>query len=387
MQQIYILRFCIGLFESSYFPGMQYIIGSWYRKDELAKRSSIFPMGYTLGTIFVGFLMAAIWRLDGVAGYRAWQWLFIINTAIALPVAVAGFFVLPDVPEISRAWFLSREESELARRRMALEGRADRGPYTRAKAWRIGTSWHLYLLSLAYVLYINGCSFGSQPAFSLWLKSQGYGVAAVNVYPTLTSLPTLVVTVVCAWASDTVLGGERWPPIVFSGLVNVVVSASMAAWSIPDTWKWASFFLIGLTPGISGMFFAWAHEICSEDNEERALVTATMNKMAYIMQAWLPLVIWQQVDAPRYPRGYITMVFFGLSLVVVALLTRALDRRDRARRRKRQAVIAAAASEAVGATAGGGLEEGRGFGVVLAQVAEPPVGLDRRQEAVVVEAG
>ncbi len=335
VRQIYMLRFCIGLAESGYYPGMQYIIGSWYRKDELAKRSCLIPVGYTIGTIFVGFLMAAIYRLDGVGGYRAWQWLFIINTAIALPVAIAGFFVLPDVPEISRVWYLSESELALARKRMELEGRANRGPYSRAKAVKILTSWHIYLLSLAYVLYLNSCLFGGQPAFSLWLKTLGYDVMAINVYPAIPSVITVGLTLVCAWTSDTVFSGERWPPIVFSGLVNIAVSGSLAVWDIPDALKWASFYLIGLTGGISGLFFAWAHEICSDDNEERALVTATMNKMGYIVQAWLPLIIWQQVDAPSYPRGYVTTAVLGGSLIIVTLVTRSLDHRERAMKARR----------------------------------------------------
>ena len=44
----------------------------------------------------------------------------------------------------------------------------------------------------------------------------------------------------------------------------------------------------------------WAHEICSDDNEERAIVTGSMNQMAYVVQIWLPLLIWQQIDAPMY---------------------------------------------------------------------------------------
>lgn len=33
---------------------------------------------------------------------------------------------------------------------------------------------------------------------------------------------------------------------------------------------------------------------------------ASMNTTAYVVQAWLPLLVWQQVDAPRYTKGYIT---------------------------------------------------------------------------------
>ena len=37
--------------------------------------------------------------------------LFIIDGVISLPIAIAGFFVLPDVPEISRAWYFSKTVS------------------------------------------------------------------------------------------------------------------------------------------------------------------------------------------------------------------------------------------------------------------------------------
>jgi MFS transporter, ACS family, pantothenate transporter len=78
-QQVYVLRFFIGLAESTFYPGMQYIIGSWYRRDELAKRSCIFHVSSAIGTMFSGYLMAAVYHLDGVQGWyvlpktRGWQ--------------------------------------------------------------------------------------------------------------------------------------------------------------------------------------------------------------------------------------------------------------------------------------------------------------------------
>jgi hypothetical protein len=38
--------------------------------------------------------------------------LFIIDGVISLPIAIAGFFILPDVPEISRAWYFSKAVRE-----------------------------------------------------------------------------------------------------------------------------------------------------------------------------------------------------------------------------------------------------------------------------------
>ncbi|KAI1182800.1 MFS general substrate transporter [Nemania serpens] len=326
--QIYVLRFFIGLAESGFYPGMQYIIGSWYRGDELAKRSCIFHSSGAIGSMFSGYLIAAVYRLEGTGGFHGWQWLFIVNTIISLPIAIAGFFLFPDVPEITKAWWLTKGDIAMANQRMALEGRAKRGKYTKAKFKKIFSSWHIYALVLLYIFFNNGTGYGSQPAFSLWLKSEGYDVTAVNTYPTIASAISVLFTFIYAWSSDTVFRGARWPPMVFAGTVNIVTNASLAVWDIPVRWKWGAYFLGLIGGGISGLTFAWAHEICGDDNEERAFVTASMNEMAYVVQAWLPLIIWQQVDSPRYHKGFITMVFIAAAMIATAFVIRFLHRRE-----------------------------------------------------------
>lgn len=36
------IQFFIGLAEASFYPAIQYVIGSWYKPDELAKRACLF---------------------------------------------------------------------------------------------------------------------------------------------------------------------------------------------------------------------------------------------------------------------------------------------------------------------------------------------------------
>ncbi len=38
----YLKRSCLGLAESTFYPAIQYVIGSWYKGEELAKRACIF---------------------------------------------------------------------------------------------------------------------------------------------------------------------------------------------------------------------------------------------------------------------------------------------------------------------------------------------------------
>ncbi|KAL8391954.1 hypothetical protein RB595_002242 [Gaeumannomyces hyphopodioides] len=335
--QIYVLRFFIGLAESAFYPGMQYVIGSWYRKDELAKRSCIFHASGNIGSMFSGYLMAGAYNLNGLTGFHGWQWLFIINTIVSLPIAIAGYFFFPDVPEITTAWWLTADEIAIAKKRMALEGRAERAPYTKAKFRKIFSSWHIYLLPLLYILFNNGVGFGGQPAFALWLKSEGHNIAAINSFPTIASALAVVFTLAYAWTSDSLFRGARWPAMVFAGCFDIMVFASLAVWNIPTGWKWFCYLFANISSGISGLTMSWAHEICSEDNEERALVIATMNEMAYVFQSWLPLLIWQQTDQPRYQKGFITMVFIAAGLVATALTIRHLHHKERAAKARARA--------------------------------------------------
>jgi ACS family pantothenate transporter-like MFS transporter len=114
--------------------------------------------------------------------------------------------------------------------------------------------------------------------------------------------------------------------------MNILCAAILAVWDVPDGLKWAAFILAGCGGGLSGLCMAWAHEICSDDNEERAIVVGSMNEMAYVLQAWLPLIVWQQVEAPRYHKGFVTVSFISGLLIVTALAVRWLHRREVYRR-------------------------------------------------------
>lgn len=56
-----------------------------------------------------------------------------------------------------------------------------------------------------------------------------------------------------------------------------------------------------------------------------------MNEMAYVLQAWLPLIVWQQVDAPQYRKGFITVSVLSLILILTTFAIRILWKRERLR--------------------------------------------------------
>jgi ACS family pantothenate transporter-like MFS transporter len=72
----------------------------------------------------------------------------------------------------------------------------------------------------------------------------------------------------------------------------------------------------------------WAHDICNDDKEVHAIVVASMNDMAYVLQAWLPLIVWQQVDAPQYHKGFITVSVLSFLLIVTAFVVNFLFKKE-----------------------------------------------------------
>lgn len=36
-----------------------------------------------------------------------------------------------------------------------------------------------------------------------------------------------------------------------------------------------------------------------------------MNTMVGVVSAWLPLIVWQQIEAPKYHKGFITAACMG----------------------------------------------------------------------------
>jgi len=122
--------------------------------------------------------------------------------------------------------------------------------------------------------------------------------------------------------------GRRWPPIVIGGIFNIICYSSLWAWNIPDGWKWACYVILGVGGSLAGIVMSWAHEICSDNNEERAIVTGSMNQMAYVFNIWLPLVVWQQTSAPQYRTGFITVFFVSIAMMALTGVTYYLQAKE-----------------------------------------------------------
>ncbi|KAF8206968.1 major facilitator superfamily domain-containing protein [Mycena galopus ATCC 62051] len=328
-QQMYLFRFMVGLFESAFFPCLLYLMGSWYTKTELAKRLAIFHLTGSVGTAMLGYLQAAIYNnLNGHAGLAGWRWLYIICGCMTVPCGLLLFFVLPDLPSNSKAWYLSDEEKAFALDRAIRNGKGQPTASSIPKGL-VADAWaDWYWFVLGYILYGESCA--ATAYFGIWLKAENFSVDARNVIPSCGALISVFCIFMWGFLSD--LTGSRFTWVFVPLAYGLIPNGILAVW--PPSVKLKEFaFLTGGVQLMTAVFYTWANEVCKSDNEERALVVSSMNGLQYAVAAWLPIVIFPQVEAPTFRRGFPGT--FGLviaALVVIVIIKIFADRDERRER-------------------------------------------------------
>ncbi|CDO71805.1 hypothetical protein BN946_scf184939.g29 [Trametes cinnabarina] len=342
-EMLVVIRFLVGLAESTFYPAIQYVIGSWYKGDELGKRACIFHTASALGPMFSGFLQTGAYNgLNGVHGLAGWKWLFIIDGIITVPIALLGFLIMPDLPSNTRpSLFYTQEQIDIGKKRMADIGRKPPAPFTRKKIIGFFTTWHIYTLVPLYILFNNGN--GPMNSMIFWLKSfnkpghQVYTVGQINTYPLGIQAVQVVTTLCYAWWSDIVRA--RWPPMIFAGTWSMITCVVLATTPLYEhiTRRWIFYYFTGVAGGLSGLILAWANELNGHDNEKRSFIVANCNMWAYVMQAWLPIVIFPQVEQPRVFKGNVATACINFAMMCFAMATYILSRRDQRKARKLRA--------------------------------------------------
>jgi ACS family pantothenate transporter-like MFS transporter len=149
---IYAIRFLVGICEASAYPGMMTLLGNWYTPQELGKRSVIFQQSSAAAQMFSGFLQAGIYNgMNGTAGLKGWRWLFIFDGIISIPIAIFGYWLIPDAPSNSRAFYLKDVDKQVAAQRMVRAGRAEPKGITWGKLKSVLTHWPIYVFVVPYV--------------------------------------------------------------------------------------------------------------------------------------------------------------------------------------------------------------------------------------------
>jgi D-galactonate transporter len=117
--EFYVLRALLGIAEAGFFPGIIFYLTLWFPSVYRARIIGFFMAAIPLSTVLGAPASGLLLGLDGIMGFKGWQWLFITEALPSLILAVVVFYFLTDRP--SDATWLQPEEREWLVRRLAAE--------------------------------------------------------------------------------------------------------------------------------------------------------------------------------------------------------------------------------------------------------------------------
>jgi MFS family permease len=157
----YVVRFLLGACEAGFFPGVILYLTWWYPASVRVRVVAVFLTAIPVAGLVGGPLSG--WILENVRGrgLQDWQWLFILEGAPCLLMALWVFRCLPDHPRDAR-WLpeVDRQKLDAALQKEALQRAATgHAANSAAKAFLHPLVWKLCLLYFCTMMGLYGLTF------------------------------------------------------------------------------------------------------------------------------------------------------------------------------------------------------------------------------------
>ncbi|KAF9482432.1 MFS general substrate transporter [Pholiota conissans] len=316
-------RFFLGFVEAAFFPGALFLLSKWYKRNELGLRTAILYCGNIISNAF-GALMASgiLSGMQGKLGHAAWRWLFFIEGALTIAVAVAAIFILPDFP-MTTTW-LTPQERALAVRRMEEDvGVGDEGQTEHGAGqglWMAVTDPWVWWFALMLTSQVVALSFNAYfPTLSATLGFNGTVTLLLCAPPFVFAA---IVTFVLSRHSDRT--GERFYHIVGSlgtGILGFVIAIS----TMNTAGRYIALFLMAQSYGGFVVMYAWMSNSFPRPPSKRAVALALMNAFSQLGNV-AGSYVWPSGWGPTYRNAYgICIATSGTAIVMCWVFRRHLQ--------------------------------------------------------------
>ncbi|MDR3100058.1 MAG: MFS transporter [Paraburkholderia sp.] len=223
----YVMRVLLGAAEAGLFPGVMLYLTYWFGQEDRARAIGYFLLGVCLANIVSGPLGGALLEMDGVLGFKGWQWMFMIEGVPAVLLAFVVWKKLPDGPE-SAPWLTPAQVQEVRRRLGTETGRHDAsGEHAFLGALRERQVWLAIFIYFCHQIAIYTVIFFLPGIIGTYGKLTPLQIGLLN------SLPWIAAAVGAAWLPKYASTAQRGRRLLFLGLVVMAAGLLLAALAGP----------------------------------------------------------------------------------------------------------------------------------------------------------
>jgi MFS family permease len=323
------VRFFIGFVEAAFLPGALLILSKWYTRRELTLRNAILFCGNLISNAFSSLVGAAVLgNMEGALGHRAWRWLYWIEGAATMAIAIAAIFILPDLPHNSRGF--TEEERSVAVWRMtedvgeADEDSAEQSPWT--GLIMAVKDLKIYVMMFTFTAYVIGLSFNA--FFPSLTRTLGFGYITTLLMSAPPWAFACLISLANAWHADKTQ--ERFWHIVgpiIGGLVGFIISMS----TLNTAARYVALFLQASSYAGFIVFYSWISSSFPRPPAKRAVAIAMINAFSQLGNICGSYVWNMKANGYRNSYGVVTAMF-GVTIagcyafrVILVRLNKRLD--------------------------------------------------------------
>jgi ACS family tartrate transporter-like MFS transporter len=146
--QLAITRTLLGIAEAGFFPCVILYLSYWFPERERARVVALFMVALPLATVIAAPVSGLIMDNISWLGMDGWRWVFILEGAPALILAVVTLFALVDTP--AKATWLTAEEKTWLDSTLQAEQAAKIQRHGHVSFWRSLAGGRVLALSLIY---------------------------------------------------------------------------------------------------------------------------------------------------------------------------------------------------------------------------------------------
>ena len=115
-RQMIAMRILLGIAMSGVYPGLTYLVSTWYTRKEQQLRFALLQSGEVTVLATGSIVNFGLNQLNGKSGLKGWQWMFVVQGTITAFLGIITFWWMVDFPENAHQSFkfLTKEEAQIA---------------------------------------------------------------------------------------------------------------------------------------------------------------------------------------------------------------------------------------------------------------------------------
>ena len=194
-----VMRFLLGVAEAGFFPGVILYLTYWFPARYRARIISRFMLAIPLALGVGAPVSTWIMHLDGLLGFKGWQWLFLIEGLPPLFLSFAVWYLLPNGPR--DAMWLTDEEKRWLEHELQSDRELVAVEKAESSVWRIFTNPVVWAFSFIY-FGSTTTNYGLSMFLPQIIKQQGFSTMQTGLIMSIPYVAGCIGMLVIGYLSD-----------------------------------------------------------------------------------------------------------------------------------------------------------------------------------------